>query len=48
MSAQTNHKVTLVDVSPEVLEQARARIHQSITRVAKKMFTQDPKVTSWG
>jgi 3-hydroxyacyl-CoA dehydrogenase len=44
VSAQTNHKVTLVDVNSEVLEQARGRIHQSINRVAKKMFKEDNKV----
>jgi hypothetical protein len=33
-----------VDLSPEVLEQSRARIQQSITRVAKKMFKEDSQV----
>ncbi len=44
VSAQTNHQVTLVDLNPEVLEQTRVRIHQSINRVAKKVFKDDIKV----
>jgi hypothetical protein len=46
VSAQTNHQVTLVDLNPEVLEQTRVRIHQSINRVAKKVFKDDIKVRS--
>jgi hypothetical protein len=44
VSAQTNHQVTLVDLNSEVLEQTRVRIHQSIYRVAKKVFKDDIKV----
>merc|ERR1711884_692021 len=38
VGAQTGHKVTLVDVSQEVLDKSQARINESIKRVAKKKF----------
>ena len=38
VGAQTGHKVTLVDVSEDVLNKSRARIEESIKRVAKKKF----------
>ena len=41
VGAQTGHKVTLVDVSQEVLDKSQARISESIKRVAKKKFKED-------
>jgi len=41
VSAQTGHKVTLVDISQEVLDKSNARIGESIKRVAKKKFKED-------
>merc|ERR1712227_982666 len=41
VGAQTGHKVTLVDLSQEVLDKSNARINQSIQRVAKKKFKDD-------
>jgi len=41
VGAQTGHKVTLVDVSQEVLDKSQARINESIKRVAKKKFKDD-------
>lgn len=38
VGAQTGHKVTLVDLSQEVLDKSQARINESIKRVAKKKF----------
>jgi len=43
VSAQTNHKVTLVDLNQKVLDKSEARIGASINRVAKKMFKNDPQ-----
>lgn len=43
VAAQTGHKVTLVDVSQQVLDQSNARITESIQRVAKKQFKEDPE-----
>jgi len=43
VSAQTNHKVTLVDLNQKVLDKSEARIGASISRVAKKMFKNDPQ-----
>ena len=42
VGAQTGHKVTLVDVSQDVLNKSQARINESIKRVAKKKFKEDP------
>lgn len=42
VGAQTGHKVTLVDLSQEVLDKSQARIQASIQRVAKKQFQADP------
>ena len=42
VGAQTGHKVTLVDVSQDVLDKSNARIGESIKRVAKKKFKEDP------
>lgn len=36
VGAQTGHKVTLVDVSQDVLDKSKSRIEESIKRVAKK------------
>jgi len=41
ISAQTSHKVTLVDNNPDVLHSCQAKIHANINRVAKKMFKND-------
>merc|ERR1711981_236320 len=41
VGAQTGHKVTLVDVSQDVLDKSQARINESIKRVAKKKFKED-------
>lgn len=42
VGAQTGHTVTLVDVSQDVLNKSQARIAESIKRVAKKKFKEDP------
>ena len=41
VAAQTGHKVTLVDISQDVLDKSNARIAESIKRVAKKQFKED-------
>jgi len=41
VAAQTGHKVTLVDISQQVLDKSNARISESIKRVAKKQFKDD-------
>jgi len=41
VGAQTGHKVTLVDISPQVLEASKKRIVDSVSRVAKKQFKDD-------
>jgi len=41
VAAQTGHKVTLVDISQQVLDKSNARISESIKRVAKKQFAED-------
>jgi len=41
VAAQTGHKVTLVDISQQVLDKSNARIGESIKRVAKKQFKDD-------
>jgi len=41
VAAQTGHKVTLVDISQQVLDKSNARISESIKRVAKKQFADD-------
>jgi len=41
VGAQTGHKVTLVDLSQDVLDKSNARIGESIKRVAKKKFKDD-------
>jgi 3-hydroxyacyl-CoA dehydrogenase len=41
VGAQTGHKVTLVDISPQVLEASSKRMVDSVTRVAKKQFKDD-------
>jgi len=43
ISAQSNHKITLVDLNQEILNKAEKRIQASIGRVAKKKFKDDPK-----
>jgi 3-hydroxyacyl-CoA dehydrogenase len=43
VAASTGHDVTLVDVSKDVLDKSSARIGESIRRVAKKQFAEDPK-----
>ena len=46
VSAQTNHKVTLVDLSEKVLTSSEKRIRTSVSRVAKKLFKDDNKVAN--
>merc|ERR1712212_325841 len=41
VGASTGHKVTLVDLSQDVLDKSQARINESIKRVAKKKFKED-------
>lgn len=41
VGAQTGHKVTLVDISQDVLDKSQSRINESIKRVAKKKFKDD-------
>jgi len=41
VAAQTGHKVTLVDISQQVLDKSNARISESIKRVAKKQYKDD-------
>lgn len=41
VAAQTGHKVTLVDISQQVLDKSNTRIAESIKRVAKKQFKED-------
>jgi len=41
VGAQTGHKITLVDLSSDVLEKSAKRIESSIARVAKKQFKDD-------
>ena len=41
VGAQTGHKVTLVDVSKDVLDKSQARVGESIKRVAKKKYKED-------
>jgi len=43
VSAQSNHKITLIDLNREILNKAEKRINESIKRVAKKRFKEDPK-----
>jgi len=43
ISAQANQKVTLIDLSEDILAKAEKRIKASLTRVAKKKFKDDPK-----
>jgi len=43
VSAQTNHKVTLVDLNQKVLDKSEKMISASISRVAKKLFKDDQK-----
>jgi len=43
VGAQTGHKVTLVDISPKVLEASSKRMADSVARVAKKQFKDDPE-----
>ena len=47
VAAQTQHQVTLVDVSEDILTKAGERIKTSLSRVAKKKFGEDPKVRKW-
>lgn len=42
VGAQTGHNVTLVDISQDVLNKSQNRIGESIKRVAKKQFKEDP------
>merc|ERR1712176_935622 len=41
VAAQTGHKVTLVDLDQNILDQSTTRISKSLARVAKKKFGDD-------
>lgn len=41
MAAQTGHKVTMVDMSQDIVEKAKGNIQKSLQRVAKKKFEDD-------
>ena len=41
VAAQTGHRVTLVDLDQNILDQSTARINKSLQRVAKKKFPED-------
>lgn len=43
VAAQTGHTVTLVDVSQDVLNKSQANIQQSLTRVVKKKYAENPQ-----
>ena len=46
MAAQNSVHATLVDVSDEILMNAKSRIETSLKRVAKKQFAEKPQVCS--
>jgi len=46
VAASTGHKVTLVDISQQVLDASNKRIADSIKRVAKKQFKEDAEGAS--
>jgi len=41
VAAQTGHKVTLVDISDDLLKKSQKNIEKSVARVAKKQFADD-------
>lgn len=43
VASQTGHQVVLVDLSKDVLDKSKARIEESLRRVAKKKFADDKK-----
>lgn len=43
VSAQTGHNVTLVELNQDILNQAQKRIEQSIQRIAKKVYKENPQ-----
>lgn len=43
VSAQTGHNVTLVELNQDILNQAQKRIEQSVQRVAKKVYKENPQ-----
>lgn len=45
VASQTGHQVVLVDVSKDVLDKSKARIEESLKRVAKKKFADDKKAS---
>ena len=45
VSAQTGHRVVVVDMTDELLRSAQERIKTSLKRVAKKKFSDDEKVS---
>lgn len=47
VTAQTGHKVVLVDVSDEVLNFSKNNINKSLARVAKKTFADKPEVKAF-
>lgn len=43
VAAQVGQKVTLVDIKPELLENAQKSIQTNLQRVARKTFKDDPQ-----
>ncbi|XP_046427811.1 hydroxyacyl-coenzyme A dehydrogenase, mitochondrial-like isoform X1 [Neodiprion fabricii] len=42
VAAQSGHRVTLVDISPDVLKKSQDSIQKSLSRVAKKLYKDNP------
>ena len=47
VAAQTGHQVTVVDLDEKVLEKSQSSINKSLARVAKKKYSDDPKVSKY-
>jgi len=45
VAATTGHNVTLVDQSDDILKKSRSNIEKSLTRVVKKKYAENPKVS---
>lgn len=46
MAAATGHTVVLVDQTEDILAKSKKGIEDSLRRMAKKKFTENPKVSS--
>lgn len=46
MAAATGHTVVLVDQTEDILAKSKKGIEDSLRRMAKKKFTENPKVRS--